>query len=204
MESQTNAVTTCNTHSEAEEAVKDLGKSGMDIKKLSIVDDGYRLEEHVVGYYTTGDRMKQWAVTGAIWGWALGFLVGAASSWFPGFGFNPVSGPFITWLLAAFEGAVVGGGLGAVGAGLYGMSMPKNSVLRYETAWKAGKYLLIAYGSADEVARARAVLGTAHADAMARPPAGFVAPAESSHVHPMHTRVCEKDIRRIEGSHGED
>ncbi len=140
---------------------------------------------------------------GAIWGWIFGFVIGAASFWFPGFGPFPVSGPLVSWILAALAGAVVGGGLGAVGAALYGMTIPKNSVLRYETAWKAGKYLLIAHGSADEVARARAVLGAARADVPARHPAGFVTPAEGSHSHPLQTRVREKETRMFGGTNEE-
>ena len=40
-----------NTHSEAETAVKELQKSGFDMKKLSIVGKDYHTEEQVVGYY---------------------------------------------------------------------------------------------------------------------------------------------------------
>jgi uncharacterized membrane protein len=52
----------------------------------------------------------------------------------------------------------VGGGLGALGAGLYSIGIPKDSIVQYETAVKAGKFLLIAHGTADDVARAKASL----------------------------------------------
>ncbi len=38
------------------------------------------------------------------------------------------------------------------------MGIPKDSIVRYETAIKAGKYLLICHGNAAEVARAREIL----------------------------------------------
>ncbi|HLO19164.1 MAG TPA: hypothetical protein VK192_01560, partial [Sphingomicrobium sp.] len=38
-----------------------LQRSGFDMKKLSIVGKDYHTEEHVVGYYNVGDRMKVWA-----------------------------------------------------------------------------------------------------------------------------------------------
>lgn len=38
------------------------------MKKLSIVRKAYYTEEEVVGYYTTGDRMKKWGKMGAAWG----------------------------------------------------------------------------------------------------------------------------------------
>ncbi len=66
------AVAIYNTHSEAEAAVKQLQQSGFDMKKLSIVGRDYHSEEHVVGYYNTGDRMKAWGKSGAFWGGVWG------------------------------------------------------------------------------------------------------------------------------------
>jgi hypothetical protein len=57
-----------NTHTEAENAVKELQRSGFDLKKLSIVGKDYHTEENVVGYYNTGDRMMKWGKLGAFWG----------------------------------------------------------------------------------------------------------------------------------------
>ena len=54
------AVAVYDTHSQAEEAVKELQSSGIDMKKLSIVGKDYHTEEQAVGYYNTGDRMKCW------------------------------------------------------------------------------------------------------------------------------------------------
>ena len=50
-----------NAHTEAEEAVKNLQKAGFDMTKLSIIGKDCHAEEHVVGYYNTGDRMGYWA-----------------------------------------------------------------------------------------------------------------------------------------------
>ena len=44
-----------NTHPDAEAAVKELQRSGFDMKKLSIVGKDYHTEEHVIGYYNAGD-----------------------------------------------------------------------------------------------------------------------------------------------------
>jgi hypothetical protein len=60
------------------------------------------------------------------------------------------------------EGAVVVGGLSALGAGLYSIGIPKNSVLKYETAIKADKFLLVAHGTAAEAAKARDILAATH------------------------------------------
>ena len=50
------------------------------------------------------------------------------------------------------------GGFSALGAGLYSIGIPKDSILEYETALKTDKYLVIAHGSADEAARAKEII----------------------------------------------
>ena len=61
------------THTKSEEAIKELQRAGFDMKKLSIVGKDYHSEEHVIGYYNAGDRMKVWGKLGAFWGgfWGL-------------------------------------------------------------------------------------------------------------------------------------
>jgi hypothetical protein len=146
------------SHPTAEAAVKELQQSGFDMKKLSIVGRDYHTDEHVVGYYNTGDRMKRWGKTGAFWGGIWGWLFGSAFFFIPGIGPLVMAGPVVGWLVAALEGAVVVGGLSALGAGLYSLGIPKDSVLQYETALKTDKFLLIAHGSADEITRAKEIL----------------------------------------------
>ena len=58
------------------------------------------------------------------------------------------------------------GGLSALGAGLYGMGIPKDSVLRYETAVKSGKYVLIAHGSDVETVHRREIISRTNPEAL--------------------------------------
>ncbi len=146
------------THIEAEEAVKDLQRSGIDMRTLSIVGKDSHADEHVVGYYNTGDRMKYWGKTGAFWGGFWGLLFGSAFFAIPGIGPVLVAGPLVAWIVGALEGAAVFGGLSAIGAGLYGMGIPKDSVVQYELALKTDKYLLMVHGTAPEVERARDII----------------------------------------------
>lgn len=97
------------THEEAEEAVRELERSGFDMQKLSIVGKDYQTEEDVVGYYTTGDRMKSWGKTGAFWGGIWGLLFGSAFFFIPGIGPLLAAGPLVGWIIDALEGAVVVG-----------------------------------------------------------------------------------------------
>jgi len=146
------------SHTAAEAAVKELQQSGFDMKQLSIVGRDYHTEEHVVGYYNLGDRMKKWGGIGAFWGWIWGLLFGSAFFVIPGIGPLLIAGPLVGWIVAALEGAVVVGGMSAIGAGLVSLGIPKNSILKYETALKTDKFVLIAHGSSDEIARAKKIL----------------------------------------------
>ena len=147
-----------NSHIEAEAGIKELQKAGFAMKKLSIVGKDYHSDESVVGYYNTGDRVKYWGKLGAFWGGIWGLLFGSAFFMIPGFGPILVAGPLVAWLVGALEGAVVVGGLSAIGAALYSIGIPKDSVVRYETAIKAGKYVIVAHGTADEVANAKKII----------------------------------------------
>ena len=163
MATQNSLVAIYENHQAAENAVKELQKSGFDMKKLSIVGKDYHTEEHVVGYYSTGDRMKYWGKLGAFWGGLWGFLFGTAFFFVPGVGPLVVAGPLVSWIVAALEGAAVTGGLSALGAGLYSIGIPKQSILNYETEIKTGKFLLIAHGTSKEVTYAKNIINKAGA-----------------------------------------
>ncbi|MBI5248777.1 MAG: permease [Desulfomonile tiedjei] len=151
------------THELAESAVKELQKAGFDMKKLSIVGRDYHTEEHVVGYYNTGDRMRAWGKIGAFWGGIWGLLFGAAVFVIPGVGPIAVAGPLVSAIVGALEGAVVVGGVSAIGGALAGVGIPKDSIIKYETLLKADKFILICHGTADEMERARTTLSTTSA-----------------------------------------
>lgn len=146
------------THKEAEEAVREIQKSGFDMRKLSIVGKDYTTEENVIGYYNAGDRMKAWGKTGAFWGGLWGLLFGSAFFLVPGIGPLLVAGPLVGWIVGALEGAVVVGGVSALGAGLASIGIPKDSILEYETQIKTGKYVVIAHGSPDEMSKSKDTL----------------------------------------------
>ena len=160
MSEQNAVVAVYATHTEAEGAVKELQRAGIDMHTLSIVAKDSHTDEHVVGYYNTGDRMKYWGKTGAFWGGFWGLLFGSAFFAIPGLGPVLVAGPLVAWIVGGLEGAAVVGGLGVIGAGLYGMGIPKDSVVEYETAVKTDKFLLLVHGTALEVEKARSIIAT--------------------------------------------
>jgi len=124
------------------------------------VGKGFHTDEKVVGFYNAGDRIKFWGSQGAFWGGFWGLFFGGV------FVTLPVVGPVIALgyvaaiIISAVESAVLVGGLSALGAALYSIGIPKNSVIQYEADLKADGFLVMAHGSAEDVARAKAVLDT--------------------------------------------
>ena len=151
------------SHERAEDAIRELQKSGFDMKKLSIIGKDYHTEENVVGYYNTGDRMKYWGKLGAFWGGFWGCFSVPPSS---GCRASVLcSSPDRSWCgsSARSKSAAVMGGLSALGAAFYGIGIPKDSVLQYETQVKNGKLVLVAHGSPEEVAHAKDLLDQSEA-----------------------------------------
>ncbi len=151
-------VATYDSHEGAEDAVKELQRAGFDMKKLSILGKGMENEQHVVGYYNAPERAAFWGKYGAFWGGLMGLLFGSAMFMVPGIGPLFVLGPLAGWIFGAIEGAVIVGGLTALGAALYSLGIPKNSVLQYETDIKMSKFLVLAHGTEEDVEKARQVL----------------------------------------------
>lgn len=151
------------SHQKAEKVVKELQESGFDMKKLSIVGKDYHEEDKVIGFYNTGDRMKNWGSAGAFWGGIWGLVFGSGFFLIPGVGPVMLAGPIVASLIGGLEGAVVVGGLSALGGALFGIGIPKNSVLQYETAIKADNFLVIAHGTEEELARAKKIMSDSSA-----------------------------------------
>jgi hypothetical protein len=138
-------------HTQAEQAIKALEAGGFPMRRLSIIGKGYHTEEKPTGFYTTGDRVRTWGGAGLFWGSLWGLLFGAAFFWIPGVGPIAAAGPFVHLLVTAVEGAVVVGGVSALGAALISLGLPKKEVIEYEKYIKADRFLVIAHGTPDEV-----------------------------------------------------
>jgi hypothetical protein len=171
-------------HNAAEAAVKKLTAAGFEMKNLSVVGKGYRTDEKVVGFYNEGDRIKFWGTRGAFWGGLWGMFFGGLFLTIPVVGHVIVLGYLASMAVYGIGNAIVVGGLSALGAALYGIGIPKDSVIQYETAIEADSFLVMAHGPAEEVARAKAILDTlkpsrldGHASAKTAKPADNRVPA---------------------------
>jgi hypothetical protein len=172
---ENNCVAVFARHQDAEAAIRELQKGGFDMKNLSIIGRDYHTEEHALGFYNAGDRVKYWGKLGAFWGTVFGILFAPAFFFIPGIGPVLTGGIIGSMLMGTLEGAAVGaavgGGSGLLAAGLASLGIPKDSVIRYEADLKANRFLLIAGGSKADVEKARTILvgvGTAQVQVHAR------------------------------------
>ena len=158
------AVAVYDSHGQAEDAVHKLAKAGFDMKTISIIGKDYHTEQHVVGYFNTGDRVKYFGKLGAFWGGMAGILFGSALMFVPVIGHVVVLGPIAAAIAGGLQGAVLGGGASALFGALSTLGVPKDSVLRYETAIEADKFLVIVHGGGEDILRAHEVLVAAGSD----------------------------------------
>lgn len=152
------AVAVYDSHDKAETAVKALQRAGFDMKKISIIGRDYHTEQHVIGFLNAGDRARIFGKFGAFWGGLMGVLFGSAMLFVPVIGHVIVLGPLAAAVFGGLEGAVLVGGVSALAGALMSLGVPKNSVLRYETALRADNFMLVVHGDVQEIERARSLL----------------------------------------------
>lgn len=77
-------------------------------------------------------------------------------------GFNmkklSILGRDYAWIICTLDVVAVVLGLSVVGAVLYSIGIPKDSILKYETSLKSNKFLVAAHGTTTEIDGARDIL----------------------------------------------
>ena len=155
------------TMERAEEAVHTLDQAGFPVKHISIVTQNLASDQTVHGYITTGDDLTpRGAATGAWVGGLLSLLIGSAFLWVPGFGPLVVLGRLAAFLLVGVEGTLMGAATGSLLGALANWGIAEEYILDYEQQVQRGKHLVIAYGTAEEVGQAHAILQGTHAGAL--------------------------------------
>jgi len=141
----------------AEDAVRTLEHAGLDMAQLSIVARGMNEERHVIGFDTPNVREARWARWGALWGVLFGAFI-----FIPGIGGVAVGG----YLLYLLMTGAMGAGAGALGAALSTVGIPADAVIRYETALRADKQVLIVHGAAATIEQAHELLSNSGAESV--------------------------------------
>jgi hypothetical protein len=150
----------------AEEAVEELDRSGFDIRKVSIVGQGYHVEKHPLGFRTTYDYAISWGTNGAVFGGLWGLVAGAILVLDPAlypFGFEEIviGRPFLDILMMGLFGAAIAAVAGIL-LGLAGrIGGAGRHTIRYETRTRASHYQIVVHGTSTESARVRRILHAA-------------------------------------------
>jgi len=165
-------------HAAADSAVKALLAADFKTSDLSVVGKGFHSEEKVLGFYNIGDRVKFWGSRGAFWGGLWGFFFGGLFLTIPVLGPVVAVGYLATTIISAVESAILVGGLSALGAALYSLGIPKDTVIEYEAAVATDGFLVMAHGTPDEINRATAILKAANPTRLETHP--ISEPAETS------------------------
>lgn len=154
MSGEDNVAAIYGAHEDAEEAVKALHRAGYDITKLSIVYDGCRIQERILGFYSEMQRVGYWGKVGAISGSIVGLLIGVAL----------FTGPSVTlavvveMLAVTFAVSVFVGGLTAAAAYAYGKVLTRDSQLKYELGAEGEDQFSLVTNKAEDVTEMRALL----------------------------------------------
>ncbi len=146
------------THDAADAAVRTLAGAGVPLGSISIVGKNYHREEHAVGYFNAGDRAWFYGKRAAFWGGLAGILLGSGFFYVPFVGSLVALGPLASAIAGGIEGAVLAGGASALYGALSAQGIPKNSVVRYETAIKSDQFLVAVHGPKGDEERIRQLL----------------------------------------------
>jgi hypothetical protein len=85
-------------------------------------------------------------------------MVGVGFVMLPGIGGVFIAGSLAAIVLGGLEGVAVGSIGGGFFGALLGLGIGKDKILKYQQNLEAGKYLVVAHGTANEVKKAKEIL----------------------------------------------
>ncbi len=158
METLDSTVGVYSSHKKALDAVKELQNAGFDVSKISLLGSAKIEDEHlhIIDEEKVFDKTT---ATGSILGTVVGALAGMSLITVPGVG--------LLYAAGALVGAVGGFSIGSLGGGIAGallaLGVGKDGILTYKNHLKAGKFLVVVHGSAEDAHKAHEILvGTEH------------------------------------------
>jgi hypothetical protein len=138
--------------------IRQLRDLRFDLKNLSVAGKDQRSSWQVIGYYCSREAIRYWGGLSSLYNEIWQTLSGWGFFALPGIGPVLVSGPLAEWIVLALKNAPFFGDMSAVGMGLYSVGVSKSNIAECENALRAGKHLLLAHGSAQEVDKARKLM----------------------------------------------
>lgn len=143
-------VAVCDSLAGARAVADALAREGFDPAALSVVGSG----EAETSADTVDERLRKWIGVGGVWG-ALGGLAAGILLVVPPVGPVLAAGPLATMLLAALEGAAVGGGLSALVGALTSAGLRVDDARACESKIAARRFVVFVHGTHDDERRAR-------------------------------------------------
>lgn len=154
------------THDLAEETILQLETSGVDMhENISLIGKDYSTQEHIIGYYNTNKQVQYWGKLGDFWSSQWAKLNSSAFIIVPGVGHILMAGPIIDMVLTGVDKSP--DKYSPVGIALHSIGIPRQTVIRYETAIKANKFLVLAHGDQGETHRAQEIFHHCHGRSIA-------------------------------------
>jgi len=147
-----------NSVTEAERAIRSLGQSGFDLKKLSLMGQGYHASRRSRPLFGVRDRIIVSGRTDPFWHRARGLVIAPAYFYLPGAGLVAMIGPVVAALRKVLDDTRQARNFSVLGAVLGGIGVPATTAASCEAALKADKFILMLHGNAIETAHALQVL----------------------------------------------
>ena len=144
----------------AETAVRKLAGAGFGAAGPGVCGGGDPDAEDDTRFRNDGDWIKFCCGRGAIWGGVWGLAFGGLLMTIPLAGRVNVLGLLAATIASAVASAIVVGGLSALSAALYSIRTVKVTKVQYEATMQANSFLVPAHDPAEDIARARVLLGT--------------------------------------------
>ena len=129
----------CAGHTQAEKAIADLQQLGFTRTHLSVFGKAYASDGDVVGCYTSGGHLKARGGSLAFWDRLWNLLGDGGFFLVPNVGPVAIAGSFVRALVTTIDEGVAIGGLSALGAAIYCLGIPRDSILRYEIELRASE-----------------------------------------------------------------
>ncbi|NOZ52613.1 MAG: permease [Gammaproteobacteria bacterium] len=143
-------------HLRVQEALHILQKNDVNTTNLSLLGKGEGSGTYSTGLYTRGDQVQYRGAQRFFWEEMWRYLPGAAFFWIPTVGTVVVAGSLGAALVVALEEVV--NGPDVLGAALYTVGVPDDSVIGYEKAIREGRYLLVVQAEQNEAERVHDLL----------------------------------------------
>jgi hypothetical protein len=147
-------------HSAALQTVREFERSGFEKTNVSVVNMVYQSDGPVTGCYANQlGRLKSWGRLGVFWNELWSSLSGGDVFVVPGIGPVMLVGPIVDTYLATLQTAG-GANPNLLETAIHGLGIPKDRAHLCEVAIRTRKTLLLISGTADELTKAKALLGT--------------------------------------------